>query len=500
MEPLPVTRGRGRAASALAVAGAVLAALVLVAAARALPAAASTGRATRAPRRHAVGAVAAGTWQSARPSWSIPRPTDANDIEGSLTTARIDGVEAVVFGTFAGTVDVVNAATGKELPGWPRTMAGGTGAPIWGTPAVASLDGPGRPPTIVVGSGTNTSTVGEVEAFRANGTPRFVFRVPRRNHTWLGVFSSPAIGDVTGNGQPDIVFGSWDHDVYALTPQGRLVRGFPYDAADTVWSSPALYRPPGSRADDIYIGEDASGLDGCRGGWIEDLHVVPGRGPVPRWRHCEPETIWSSPAIGVLDETGRAAVVVGTGYGYGKPFPAGANHLYAYYADNGAPVPGWPVAMAGATSASPAIGPLRPGGPPAVVESARVGTTRTQVAAWSGAGHRLWSRTVPGTSPWLLSSPVLVPLLRHAANDVLVGTQAGLYALDGATGSPLYGTLRHPVTCPATASPVVVDATGWRLAVPCGSRVVGYPLPVTPEIPPAWPMFRQNPAHTGLAG
>lgn len=436
----------------------------------------------------------------------MPRAVDANGIEGSLTAARIDGVEAVVFGTNAGTVEVVDAGTGRELPGWPRQMAGGSGAPIWGTPAVADLDGPGKPPTIIVGSGTNTASVGEVEAFRANGTRRFVFRVGHKPGTWTGVYSSPAVGDITGNRRPDIVFGSWDHDLYALTPAGRLVPGFPYDTADTVWSSPALYRPPGRRADDIVVGDDASGLHGCRGGFVDDLRDLPGRGPALRWSRCEPETIWSSPAVGVIDRTGRPAVVVGTGFGYGSPFPAGANHLYAYYADNGAQVPGWPVRTDGASSASPAIGRLSPGGPPEVVDAASVGATATQVAAWSGSGRRVWSRVVPGTSPWLMSSPVLVPLLRHGVNDVLVGTRHGLVALLGATGTPLYGTGASPVACAATASPAVTDAaggtaaTGWSVAVPCGSSVESFPLPVAPEVPPAWPMFRQNAAHTGLAG
>lgn len=501
--PAPGCRlGRGArslvAAGAAGAAGAVAAAVATaVAAGLVVP-----GVPARASTPVAVGRTPS-VWPTT--SWSLPRSSDANEIDGSVTTAPIGGVEAAVFGTFAGTVDVVNVATGKELPGWPRQMAGGAGAQIWSTPAVAALDGAGRPPTIIVGSGTNTASVGEVEAFYANGAERFVFHVGHQPGTWTGVYSSPAVGDITGNGQQDVVFGSWDHNLYALTPAGKLVPGFPYNTADTVWSSPALFRLPGQRGMDIVVGHDASGLHGCRGGFIDDLRYVTGRGPVLRWSHCEPETIWSSPAVGVINGTGRPAVVVGTGYGYSSPFPAGSNRLYAYYADNGAPVPGWPVATDGAASSSPAIGVIAPSGAPAVVDAARDGTAATQVAAWSGSGRRLWSRVLPGTSPWLMASPVLVPLLDHASNDVLIGTQFGLSALDGVNGAPLYGTGARPLTCAATASPAVTQApgggpsAGWRVVVPCGGSVVGYPLPVVPKIPPAWPMFRQNPAHTGTA-
>ena len=456
----------------------------------------SSTTATTAPSS----AASSPTWPTS--VWSVTRAPDVNSIYGSVTVAKIGGVEAAAFGSDAGQVDVVNVATGKELPGWPRVMAGGRGASIWSTPAIAHLDGPTAPVSIIVGAGTNQSTVGEVEAFYADGRERFVFHVGRQPHTWLGVFSSPAVGDVTGKGQPDIVFGAWDHELYALTPAGHLVPGFPYDTQDTIWSSPALYPLPGSHEDDIFIGDDASGLNGCRGGFVDDFHYTAGK-PTLRWTHCEGQTIWSSPAIGVINATRRAAVVVGTGYGY-PPHQAGSDELYAYYTDNGAPVPGWPVTTDGASAASPAIGYLGVGATPAVVDTA-ASANGTEIAAWLGTGRKLWSVHIPAGSPFSLASPILVPLLNHRSNDVLVGSRDGLAAIDGRTGEFLYGTGTALISCVATATAAVVHVPGlppnggWRVVVPCGSDVVAWPLPVVPLITPAWPMSHQNPEHTGVA-
>ena len=75
-------------------------------------------------------------------------------------------------------------------------------------------------------------------------------------------------------GQLDIVFGSYDHYIYALQPNGHLVPGFPINRADTIWSSPTLVDTSHTGRDDIIMGGDASGFDGCRGGWLVDYRYL----------------------------------------------------------------------------------------------------------------------------------------------------------------------------------------------------------------------------------
>jgi len=482
--------------------------------------------ATLRPHQHIAASV---TWPS--PNWEVS--TQGAITQSSPTVATVDGKTIVAVGDESGYVYVLNAATGKELPGWPEHVAAGPGqsAPIESSPTIAWLDGPAKPPSIIVGTGSTwvSDNVGEVEAFRLDGAKRFVFRVQAAPGTNVGVLSSPAVGSLTGHGPVDIVFGSWDHNIWALTPAGRVLPGFPYNNADTIWSSPALYRLPGQRGDAIFIGSDASGvtyrvagaMQHCVGGFVGEYRYITDR-VVPIWRDCEPQSVWSSPAVGILNNPHRPVVVIGTSF-YEQPFPAETNHLLAFDALTGKPLPGWPVATAGPVLGSPAIGDVAPG-VRAVVDTSWVcdGSSRTdcfahgsKVYAWTGHGAQLWSDALPGPTDW--ASPVLVPLENHAANDVLVGTPNALYPLDGATGAFLYGTNGanqfagiNP-GCRVFNSAAVADipgsgpGSGWRVVEACGGppvfqphgTIVSYRLPVTPSITPAWPMFRNDAQHNG---
>ncbi len=485
---------------------------------------------------------------------AFPSPTwiDSLGVEAisSPTVATIDGVQAIVFGSQSGYLYVVDAANGRSLPGWPEPVQLGPGTPsaIESSPTVAYLDGAGKPPSIIVGAGSTyvANQQGGLVAFNADGSVRFTFKTQDVYNEWTNaarpdgyreaVFSTPAVGDVTGNGQLDVVFGSWDHRIYALSARGKLVPGFPINNEDTIWSSPALYHvhgPPG--AEDILIGGDGSGRKGCYGGWLMDYSYARGA-PRLRWEHCEQQTIWSSPAVGVLDGSGRAAVVVGTGFGYPPPYKPGAFRIYAYYIDNGARVPGWPVTTAGPAFGSPAIGTLPGSNLPAVVSTSWCttcagagvpGQGESKVYAFSGSGAPLWSQTLEGANDF--SSPVLADLTGSGVNNVVVGSSAGLYALDGSSGAFLFQTSMTAAinNCSMQSTAAVVDvepgspagqallgeppagspAYGWHLFETCGGpkqvtpsgKLIDYPLPAAPAVAPPWPMWRQDPAHTGVA-
>ncbi|HVC25125.1 MAG TPA: hypothetical protein VND23_05155, partial [Acidimicrobiales bacterium] len=447
------------------------------------------------------------TWPA--PQW-VARTVTGTSVgyvaQSSPTAANVGGRTIVAVGAENGYVYVTDAQTGAELPGWPRRMAAPPGASvaIESSPTIAWLDGPRRPPSIIVGSGSTWvhDTVGEVEAFGLDGAVRWVFRVGAAPGTAVGVISSPAVGDLTGSGQQDVVFGSWDHNLYALDPAGKVLPGFPYNNADTIWSSPSLYRLAGRAGDDIFLGSDASGrpvssavdAQHCYGGFVGDYRYVHGT-VVREWYHCENQAIWSSPAVGMIGSSHRPVVVVGTGFYY-QPFPSDTDKVLAYYADNGAPVPGWPVTTAGPALGSPAIGVINGSGQPSVVETTWVCATpertgcftgyRSEVDAWSGGGALLWSRKLVG--PTDLASPVLVPLEGEPTDDVLVGSPAGLYPLAGATGGYLFGTNGTYRTatvnagCAVYNSVAAVDVpglgprSGWHVFEGCGGPIqLGHP-------------------------
>jgi len=467
------------------------------------------------------------SWPAAK--WAVCFPGAI--AQSSPTVGTYRNMTILAVGDENGMVHVVDAANGAELPGWPRQMDSPRGAKvaIEGSPTIAYLNGTNRPPSIVVGTASiwAHNVAREVEAFTMRGRVRFIFHVGATPGTAPGVFSTPAVGSLTGGPQQDIVFGSWDHYIYALNPDGKLLPGFPINNADTIWSSPALYHVAGTKGDSIFVGGDASGWHGCRGGWISDYRLVHGS-PALIWQHCENQTIWSSPAVGIINSSGRPAVVVGTGF-YEQPFPSATNKIFAFYADNGAPVPGWPVTTPGPTIGSPAIGAVNDTGRPAVVESSWIcngataasctATNASVVTAWNGNGSPLWQTRLLGATTF--SSPILAPLSSSQSwNDVLIGSPYGLYAINGSDGNYMFGTTnaeQHSAinfTCRVYNSAAVASiakATGIDnnyVFEACGGpeefhhvgEIAAYRLPNTlPVISSEWPMFHANSSHDGVA-
>jgi len=450
----------------------------------------------------------------------------------SPTFATIDGVRAVVAASLDGEVYVVNAITGTALPGWPQKVdiSASTPTAIESSPTVAYLDGPSQPPTIIVGAGSQSVPYqnGGVVAFYATGSVRFVFHTKDTFAQWSGakndnsVFATPAVGDIRGNGVQDIVFGSYDHYIYALTPAGWLVPGFPIQRADTIWSSAALVDSSHTGRDDIIMGGDSTGLKStggvpCYGGWVTDYRYSSStKSPWLMWERCTGQTVWSSPAIGVINPgpgnpTNEPAVVVGTSFNSPYFSNAATNEIFAFYVQNGASVPGWPVKASGPTFGSPVIAQMTFGGPPVVISTSCAHCMHgpAVVSEWSGNGARLWSANV-SSQYQILSSPAVVNVDGTGPSDVLVGANPGVIVLDGANGAALYGTSLTPLgqycsvnDVPAT-SPVRgtgAPASGWELAFSCTKGGVAYlyayPLPAAPDSV-EWSQWRANSAHTGI--
>ena len=216
--------------------------------------------------------------------------------------------------------------------------------------------------------------------------------------------------------------------------------------------------------------------------------------------------------------TGRAAVVVGTGFGEPPPYKSDTDRLFAFYARNGATVQGWPVHTSGPTFGSPAIGQLTPGGPTVIVDTAWCLACTSppggasNVYEWSGSGAVLWQTQLEG--PQDFSSPILADITGSGIADVLIGSSAGLYPLDGTSGAFLDGTseLAAINACSVQSTPAVAyvddgQAPGWHVFETCGGpqqliatgRLMSYALPAAPASAPPWPMWRGGPRHDGVA-
>ena len=410
----------------------------------------------------------------------------------SPVIANLDGTgnNNVVVGGQNGFVYAYDAG-GNLLPGWPAKAQ----AAVDSSPAVGDLDGNGRN-EVVVGAGSLevAGQRGGVTVIDANGQVRCNFLPPPSPDGLTQVFNAPAIGDVTGSGINDIVFGSFNHHIYVIDGHCNKVADF--DNGDTVWSAPALYDTDHRGAKDIFIGGDSSPGGGGTfhaGGIYRSLRYQGGT-LVERWeRNDSQEDFQNGSAIGDLEGNGRLAVVTGSGAYWCRQQGqcADSSKVWAFHLDDGSNVPGWPKAATYNTFlAAPALGDLDGDGRVDVVIGSvnyvngnPAGGAIDEFLSGSGYARSTW------TSPYEnLSSPLIVDAGGGAPEIVSDGVVLDRKMNQVAT----YAGFTKNAAAAGT-----LGAGRWVLASAGADTLSVYDIPTPTSAP--WPQFEQNAQRTGTS-
>jgi hypothetical protein len=346
------------------------------------------------------------------------------------------------------------------------------------------------------------------------------------------VLGSPALGDVTGDGTPDVVIGSMDGWVRVLdAATGAEQRAVLVDPGAMIQATPTLVDVDGDPALEVVIGTvrrvvgasgvriydmgsnppallfsqasstqtnnagfigspvvgDVNGdgrLDVVAVGFDQHLHAwnldgsyLPG---FPIWTF---DTAFATPALADIDGDGHKDIVVGIDMDYGQPVPPGG-YLWVVRGD-GSTLPGYPFRLSTEVIwSSAAVGDIDGDGDPDIV----VGTGRNfgtpegnllyAVDARSRTHLPGWPRQLDAKS---MPSPALANLDGDPQLEVISMSGSGrVYAFEH-DGTPRWSTCARaswaascPVDAAIVASPVIadVDADGTLEVVVAGEREV----------------------------
>ena len=446
-------------------------------------------------------------------SWSVTLDDAGNPIAlSSPNVANLDGQPAVVVGDRAGYVYAYHLADGSAVAGWPYYA----GAPVDSTPSVAPINAGGLDSVFVGDGNSGAPTSGGYQAISPNGGDQWFTQEtnpPTDPTPHNGVQSSLAVGNLQGG--TDVVGGSMGQNQDAMNAtDGSVLVGFPWFEADSNFTTPAIADVLGNGQNQIVEGGDSTaGLafdtQYQNGGHLRVLGAAgnlfqsqPNGGLV-----CEYDTdqvVQSSPAVGELADNATVAAVFGTGTYW--PGASTTNHLLAVNAANCTVL--WNAALDGATTSSPALADVLGNGQFQVVEGTDNGSGGGSVWVLNGTdGSTIWQQATAGE---VIGSVVTADLTGSGYQDLLVPTTRGVQLFDGMTGTSL-GMLPGTNADGFQSSPLVTDDPNGSI----GITVAGYDGSNQGVISHfevsgsngsavnaagAWPMFHHDPQLTGDAG
>jgi hypothetical protein len=442
-----------------------------------------------APGPHAAALATSLAWQQTLPDGGSPVA------QSSPSVATLDGSgPSVVVGDRAGNLWAFHVADGSGTPGWPAHLPG---VPIDSTPS-ATPDGGGTENVYVGAGNASQPNVGGYFAFNHAGGQLWGRNAQDPNGVH-GVQASLAVGGL--NGVNSVVAPSLGQDAYALdASNGATLPGWPFFTADSGFTTPALADLYGNGQTEVVQGGDSSpgvayGVTYSAGGHLRVL----GPGGNLICDHDTNQTVDSSPAVGNFLAGGQVGIAFGTGSFY--PGASDSNALFG--SDSHCNIV-WRSNLGGNTMGSPAIGDLVGDGSVQVVEGVDTGSGGL-VYALNGANGAPLPGWPQATSGRIIGGVVTADLTGGGYNDVLVPTTNGLVIYDGRSAQ-VVATLGAGTVALQNSPLVTVDPNGS-----IGITIAGYNSANAGTIQHyrvanstghslgkrSWPMFHQNPQLTG---
>ncbi len=333
-----------------------------------------------------------------------------------------------------------------QLAGWPIAMELETTS----SPAVGDIDGDGDLEIVV---GDKYVYAWNDDGFEMTDGDNNALTWGVLNTQGLNFVSHVALARIDQKPGLDIVAASRDtKQVFVFNAQGQTLPGWPRSVENNIRAGMAVGDLDGLYGNQI-VGIDELGVIYAwkyNGAEFFDGDANPATQGVLKRLPGISSLHYPTPALADIDGDGKDEIVVATRN----------DQLWAIN-DDGSTVPGFPVALPGDGNGSPAIGDIDNNGDLEIVINVGVnGGFTGAVMAFHHNGTMMWSRSIPNGN-YFAPSPVLANVIGDGKLETFIPSSNGkLYGLTD-TGTDLAG---FPTTYSSTtyteSSPVVADIDG----------------------------------------